>query len=107
MLVLWETDDLTVGELGTRLYLDSGTLSPLLKRMAAAGLVTRTRSAEDERSVRIALTVAGRELRAEATPVPAWIGSCIADSVAEYARVRGTLAEVLGRVENAEPVAAA
>jgi MarR family transcriptional regulator, organic hydroperoxide resistance regulator len=107
MLVLWETDGLTVGDLGARLHLDSGTLSPLLKRMAAAGLVTRTRSAEDERSVRISLTVAGRELRAHATKVPAWIGSCIADSMAEYTRVRGTLAEVLHRVETAEPVVAA
>ena len=106
MLVLWEAEPMTVGELGGRLHLDSGTLSPLLKRMEGAGLVARTRSAEDERSVRISLTVAGRDLRARATNVPLWIGSCIADTAADASRVRSTLAEVLERVESGEPVAA-
>ena len=105
MLVLWENDGLSVGDLGGRLHLDSGTLSPLLKRMEAAGLVTRTRLADDERSVRVALTAGGRDLRARAAHVPTWIGSCIADSAADYLRVRSTLAEVLGRVESAEAVA--
>ena len=58
MLVLWEQDDVAVSELGSRLYLDSGTLTPLLKRMEAAGLLARSRSAEDERRVNIALTEA-------------------------------------------------
>ena len=106
MLVLWEAEPMTVGELGGRLHLDSGTLSPLLKRMEGAGLVARTRSAEDERSVRISLTVAGRDLRARATNVPLWIGSCIADTAADASRVRSTLAEILERVEGGEPVAA-
>ena len=56
LLVLWETDGIPVGELGTRLYLDSGTLTPLLKRMEAAGLLTRSRAADDERRVIVALT---------------------------------------------------
>jgi DNA-binding MarR family transcriptional regulator len=64
MLVLWEGDQLMVSELGERLYLDSGTLTPLLKRLEAAGLLTRLRDAQDERRVRIALTDAGRALRA-------------------------------------------
>jgi DNA-binding MarR family transcriptional regulator len=63
MMLLWEQDNQTVGQLGTRLALDSGTLSPLLKRLTAAGLVTRHRRVEDERSVSIALTEAGRDLR--------------------------------------------
>jgi DNA-binding MarR family transcriptional regulator len=63
MMLLWEQDNQTVGQLGTRLALDSGTLSPLLKRLTAAGLVTRHRRVEDERSVSIALTDAGRALR--------------------------------------------
>jgi len=106
MLVLWEAEPMTVGELGGRLQLDSGTLSPLLKRMEGAGLVARTRSAEDERSVRISLTAAGRDLRARATNVPLWIGSCIADTAADASRVRRTLAEVLERVEGDAAVAA-
>lgn len=63
MMLLWEEDNQTVGQLGARLNLDSGTLSPLLKRLTAAGLVTRHRRVEDERSVAIALTDEGRALR--------------------------------------------
>jgi DNA-binding MarR family transcriptional regulator len=70
MLVLWEEEPQTVGALGARLYLDSGTLTPLLKRMEAAGLVSRTRDAEDERRVLIGLTERGRALRADALHVP-------------------------------------
>lgn len=70
MLVLWEEEPQTVGALGARLYLDSGTLTPLLKRMEQAGLVSRTRDAGDERRVLIGLTERGRALRAEALHVP-------------------------------------
>lgn len=70
MLVLWEEEPQTVGALGARLYLDSGTLTPLLKRMEQAGLVSRTRDAEDERRVLIGLTERGRALRADALHVP-------------------------------------
>jgi DNA-binding MarR family transcriptional regulator len=70
MLVLWEQDGISVGGLGQRLYLDSGTLTPLLKRMEAQGLVQRRRSQDDERVVEIHLTEAGRALRARATGVP-------------------------------------
>lgn len=70
MLVLWEDAPKSVGALGGRLHLDSGTLTPLLKRMEAAGLVTRTRDPEDERRVLIGLTDAGRELRNRAVHVP-------------------------------------
>ena len=69
MLLLWENDNQTVGQLGARLALDSGTLSPLLKRLTAAGLVTRHRRVEDERSVSIALTDAGRALHAKAVAI--------------------------------------
>ena len=62
MLVLWERDDIAVKEIGERLYLDSGTLTPLLKRLEAADLVKRTRSTADERQVLIALTAKGRAL---------------------------------------------
>jgi DNA-binding MarR family transcriptional regulator len=70
MLVLWEGDGLMVTELGQRLSLDSGTLTPLLKRLESAGLVTRIRAVEDERRVHITLTAAGRKLRTRAEKVP-------------------------------------
>ncbi|EKY3120460.1 MarR family transcriptional regulator [Cronobacter turicensis] len=70
MLVLWEQDDVTVSEIGERLYLDSATLTPLLKRMETAGLLMRQRSRQDERQVMVTLTDAGRQLKAEARSIP-------------------------------------
>ncbi|MEY4738160.1 MAG: hypothetical protein RL302_2479 [Pseudomonadota bacterium] len=71
MLVLWEQDGLTVSALGERLCLDSGTLTPLLKRMEQSGLLARQRAAEDERKVVITLTATGRTLKDKAASVPA------------------------------------
>jgi MarR family transcriptional regulator, organic hydroperoxide resistance regulator len=73
MLVLWERDGLMVSELGERLFLDSGTLTPLLKRLESAGLIARMRAVEDERRVHIMLTAAGRKLKAKAQKVPGCI----------------------------------
>jgi DNA-binding MarR family transcriptional regulator len=70
MLILWEQDNVLVKEIGERLFLDSGTLTPLLKRLEAAGLIERTRDPEDERQVRITLTKAGRALKRKAHGVP-------------------------------------
>jgi DNA-binding MarR family transcriptional regulator len=70
MLVLWEGDGITVSELGDRLFLDSATLTPLLKRLQAAGLVQRTRGTRDERQVIVTLTDEGKALRAKAGQVP-------------------------------------
>ena len=70
LLALWEHDDVTVSALGDRLALDSGTLTPLLKRMEASGWVTRERDAADERRVRVRLTPAGRALRERAQHIP-------------------------------------
>ncbi|WP_342377276.1 MarR family transcriptional regulator [Myxococcus stipitatus] len=70
MLVLWEEDDITVKALGERLLLDSGTLTPLLKRLETAGFVKRERDVLDERQVRIRLTATGRALRTKAESVP-------------------------------------
>jgi DNA-binding MarR family transcriptional regulator len=70
LLVLWERDDMTVSGLGGRLGLDSGTLSPLLKKLEAKGLLARERSESDERSVRLRLTPAGRELKRKAAKIP-------------------------------------
>ncbi|MDN2582792.1 MarR family transcriptional regulator [Aquibium sp. ELW1220] len=73
MAVLWEKDDVTVGAIGERLFLESSTLTPLLKRLEGMGLVTRSRDRQDERQVRIGLTEAGRTLRGKAAGVPACI----------------------------------
>ena len=76
MLVLWERDDISVTDLGERLALDSGTLTPLLKRLEQAGRVARRRDGTDERIVRIALTARGRALGVKATAVPLELVRC-------------------------------
>ena len=73
MLVLWERDGLMVSELGDRLYLDSGTLTPLLKRLEVSGHISRLRDVNDERRVHITLTSLGRRLKARAAKVPGCI----------------------------------
>jgi len=73
MLVLWEQDGLMVSELGERLYLDSGTLTPLLKRLETSGFISRIRAVEDERRVHITLTAAGRKLKTKAAKIPGCI----------------------------------
>ena len=83
MLVLWERDGLMVSELGERLFLDSGTLTPLLKRLESAGLIARIRAVEDERRVHITLTAAGRKLKAKAQKVPGCILSASQCSIPE------------------------
>ena len=70
MLVLWEQDDVLVKEIGQALFLDSGTLTPLLKRLESAGLLIRQRDAQDERQVRIVLTPEGKQLRKAAMAIP-------------------------------------
>jgi DNA-binding MarR family transcriptional regulator len=83
MLVLWEKDGLMVSELGQRLYLDSGTLTPLLKRLATSGYISRIRAVEDERRVHITLTAAGRELKTRASKIPGCILSASQCSLPE------------------------
>ncbi|MDI1235974.1 MAG: MarR family transcriptional regulator [Polaromonas sp.] len=83
MLVLWEKDGLTVRELGERLFLDSGTLTPLLKRLEASGLVSRLRDVQDERRVHITLTAAGRKLKSRAAGIPGCILSATQCSIPE------------------------
>jgi len=90
MMALWEYGSMSVGELGQRLYLDSGTLTPVLKKMEAKGLVERKRSSEDERRVEIVLTHAGEALKTDAAKVPIEMGRCIdiaPEDAAELARL--------------------
>jgi DNA-binding MarR family transcriptional regulator len=94
MLVLWEHGDLPVKKLGEHLRLDSGTLSPLLKRLEAAGLVRRERSARDERSVEVGLTEEGAALRERALQVPLRIAAATGYEVEEIGRLRTQLDEL-------------
>jgi DNA-binding MarR family transcriptional regulator len=98
MMLLWEEDHQTVGQLGAKLALDSGTLSPLLKRLTAAGLVTRHRRVEDERSVAIALTDAGRGLKERAYAISEQMIGAIAFDTTEFDDLKGRLRLLTDRV---------
>lgn len=91
LLVLWETDAIGVGELGERLYLDSGTLTPLLKRMEAAGLLARARAVGDERRVIVTLTAAGRALRRRAESVPVQVACATGCKLSELSELTAQL----------------
>jgi DNA-binding MarR family transcriptional regulator len=98
MLVLWERGSCTVSELGAALQLDSGTLSPLLKRLMTAGFVRRERRTDDERSVQVVLTDEGQALRAKAEPVPTAIGATMALEPAEFAALQRMLRRLVQNV---------
>jgi MarR family transcriptional regulator, organic hydroperoxide resistance regulator len=101
MLVLWEQDGVPVKEIGERLFLDSGTLTPLLKRLEAAGLVKRTRSTEDERQVLIALTPQGQALKEKARNVPQSILAASECSVAELVALKSEIVTLRDRLNAA------
>ncbi|MGQ3133042.1 MAG: MarR family winged helix-turn-helix transcriptional regulator [Flavobacteriales bacterium] len=84
MLVLWENDAISVKQMGEQLMLDSGTLTPLLKRMEEAGLLQRKRSAEDERVVHIRLTDKGQELKNKAKAIPGELQKCMGFTKEDY-----------------------
>lgn len=94
MLVLWEEDNITVTEIGARLQLDSGTLTPLLKRLEASRLVSRRRDRLDERQVRIQLTEKGAALRERARGIPLEIGRLLDRPPSEIAGLRRHLTEL-------------
>jgi len=97
LLALWEEDNLTVKALGEKLYLDSGTLTPLLKKMEIQKLIKRMRSADDERNVYIKLTEEGRVLKDKAAAVPEQIGKCISLSQEEVIFLHQTLYKILNQ----------
>ncbi|QWT18587.1 MarR family transcriptional regulator [Bacillus sp. NP157] len=98
MLVLWERDGLTVSELGEKLFLDSATLTPLLKRLQAAGLVERTRSAQDERQVIVTLSDAGRALQEKAADVPVDLFCAMSCDIDTLAGVKAQLEMLRGNL---------
>jgi DNA-binding MarR family transcriptional regulator len=101
MLVLWERDGVPVKDIGERLLLDSGTLTPLLKRLEAAELVKRTRSTEDERQVLIALTPRGQALKEKARAVPQAILAASACSISELSAMKNELVTLRDRLNAA------
>src|SRR6202166_1849678 len=98
MLVLWERDGVPVKDISERLFLDSGTLTPLLKRLETAQLIKRTRSTADERQVLIALTSQGQALREKATTVPQSILAASACSIAELSAMKNDLIALRDRL---------
>jgi DNA-binding MarR family transcriptional regulator len=101
LLALWETDDLTVSQLGERLRLDSGTLTPLLKRMESAGLIQRQRATDDERRVQITLTAQARKLRQRALKVPEQVLCGTQCSLSEVRALTKRLQSLRDRLANA------
>lgn len=101
MLVLWEGDGVPVKEIGERLFLDSGTLTPLLKRLEQAGLIKRTRSTEDERQVLIDLTAQGQALKDKARTVPPSILAASECSVPELLAMKNEIVALRDRLNAA------
>lgn len=99
MMVLWEKKAVTVKEMGTLLYLDSGTLTPLLKKMEFKGLLTRTRSTEDERSLNIEITAAGEALKERALKVPHAMAQCSRINGEDALALYRILYKILGKEE--------
>ncbi|MCD0505780.1 MarR family winged helix-turn-helix transcriptional regulator [Bordetella petrii] len=91
MMVLWEQDQLTLTDIGRRLFLDSATLTPLLKRMEAGGLISRLRAEQDERQVIVSLTRAGRDLKQKAAQVPVSVLCATECSPGELAALKAQL----------------
>ena len=98
MMVLWEHKELRVKEVGERLFLDSSTLTPLLKRLEEKGYVTRRRSEQDERDVFVAITPAGEALKERAISVPGRLAACVQLEPEKAAALYGTLYEIIGKL---------
>lgn len=98
-LVLWERDGVTVGEIGKKLYLDNGTLTPLLKKLEGEGYLSRSRDKDDERVVLVSLTDKGRELKEQAKEIPLRVGACFRLNEKEAMCLYGLLYKLLKEVQ--------
>lgn len=99
LLALWEHEELGIGELCSLLGLDTGTVSPLVKRLEAQGLAEKKRRDDDERAVCVRLTKKGRALEARAACVPGKLASCLLTSETEYRELKATLTGLIERLE--------
>ena len=102
MMVMWEHREMSVKELGKKLLLDSGTLTPLLKTLEKKELVTRVRSREDERFLVVSITDKGMKLREKAVDIPAKIGGCVQLSKEEAVQFYATLRKLLSQFDGQE-----
>ncbi len=98
-MVLWEKDDITVGDLGEKLYLNNSTLTPLLKRMESNGYITKSRELSDERIVKIRLTSKGWEMREKAATIPDSMKNCISLSPEKAGQLYTLLYELLDDIK--------
>ena len=99
MMVMWEQKELLVKEIGRYLYLDSGTMTPVLKKLEEKGLIVRTRSKEDERNMIVTITSKGEMLREKAVEIPEKIGGCVRLEPEEADRLYHLLYKILGQLE--------
>ena len=102
MMVMWEERELNVKELGDKLFLDSGTLTPVLKKLEAKGYVTRERSKIDERTLIVTLTESGKELREMAVDIPVGMRGCLKLSDEEMIQLRTMLGKILSDMGDVE-----
>jgi len=98
MMVMWEDKELNVKELGDKLFLDSGTLTPVLKKLESKGYVTRERSKIDERTLIVTLTKSGEELRESALDIPVGMRGCLNINDEEMAQLRTMLNKILSEM---------
>jgi DNA-binding MarR family transcriptional regulator len=102
MMVLWEEKEITVKALGDKLFLDSGTLTPVLKKLEQKGYVKRSRSKDDERNLIITLTKEGEELKKQASQIPAKMGKCMQLTTEEGQQLYSLLYKILGCFDKEE-----
>ena len=102
MMVMWDEKELNVKELGDKLFLDSGTLTPVLKKLEAKGYVTRERSKIDERTLIVTLTESGKELREKAVDIPVGMRGCLKLSDEEMVQLRTMLNKILSDMGDVE-----
>lgn len=95
MMIMWEEKEVTAAHLGERLHLDSGTLTPMLKKMEQGGLITRQRSSVDERNLVVSITQQGEDLRRKALKVPAQMAQCVNLTAEEATTLYGLLYKIL------------
>ncbi len=97
MMVMWEQEELTVKELGERLFLDSGTLTPVLKKLESKGYVSRERAKEDERNLDVRITGKGRTLREKAADIPGKMAACFTLTKEDAAELKRLLEKLMGQ----------
>lgn len=100
MMVMWEKKEVNVKELGEYLYLDSGTLTPVLKKLETKGYISRKRSKEDERNLIVSITEAGEALKDKAIEIPLKIASCVRMSQQEISELYQLIYKVLDQISN-------